>query len=350
MFNSSSCKNAELLASSQMIYDCFRHNREEMIRLADNHIQAVQTWLSTRTPNAKRFLGKGVIANSSGLPVPLLNLAFGTDYAPGTSDELIEREIESVKTFYRYQSVPWSWWIAPNATPSDMIQRLKRHELVCNFRRPVMIAPLPVHSHSYESDIHISEAATIADLEIASTIRHRSFGFPEGVAEHYFETMAQNWLNCTRGTLYMAGLAGEAPSAIGALITGAGLSGVYMMATLPERRRYGLGSAILKHILREATKEQYKFIVLTASPLGYPLYRKYGFVHVFDYLGFGEANGRLKKPIERRQRAKSDYLGADRRSTIMVNKSDRVHQAHQVHPTHQVHHAAMPAYALNGFR
>ena len=335
MFHSSRCKNADLLASSQILYDCFRHNREEMVQLANNHIQAVQTWLSTRTPYAKRFLGKGVIANSSGLPVPLLNLAFGTDYAPGTSDELIEREIESVKTFYQYQSVPWSWWIAPNATPSDMIQRLKDHGLVCNFRRPVMVAPLPFHSHSYKSDIHVSHATSTHDLKIASTIRRRSFGFPEGVAENYFEAMAENWLSRKRGTLYMAGLAGEAPSAIGALITGAGLPGIYMMATLPERRRYGLGSAILKHILMQATQQQYKFIVLTASPLGYPLYSKFGFVHVFDYLGFGEANNSFKKPTERRQRVESDYLGTDRRSTIMVNETRQTH---------------MPAYALNSFR
>ena len=207
MFNSSRCQKNERLATSQIIYDCFRHNRDQMIQLANNHIQAVQTWLSTRTPNAKRFIGKGVIANSSGLPIPLLNLAFGTDYALGTNDELIEREIESVKTFYRYQSVPWSWWVAPNTRPSDMIQRLKRHHLVCNFRRPVMVAPLPFHSPPDQSDIYVSEATTIADLEMASTIRHQSFGFPEGVAENYFEVMAENWLNCKRGTLYLAAAA-----------------------------------------------------------------------------------------------------------------------------------------------
>lgn len=326
MFNSYRCKETKLLAHSHAIHHGFQHTPDEMVDLANNHIQAVQTWLSTRTPNAKRFLGKGVIANSSGLPVPLLNLAFGIDYAPDTSDELIEREIESVKTFYKYQSVPWSWWIGPNARPTDMIQRLKRHDLTCNFRRPVMAAPLPFYQRSrfYKSasDIHVYRAATIADLEIASTIRRRSFGFPEGVAENYFEAMAQNWLSGKRGTLYLAGLTDEAPSAIGALITGADLPGVYMMGTLPQRRRYGLGSAILNHILTDASQEQHNFIMLTASPLGYPLYSKFGFVHLFDYLGFGEANNSLKRPMERRQQRSPDYLGIDRRSTIMVNRND----------------------------
>lgn len=324
MFNSSRYKETTLLTHSPTIHHRFQSTPDEMVKLANNHIQAVQTWLSTRTPNAKRFLGKGVIANSSGLPVPLLNLAFGTDYAAGTSDELIEREIESVKTFYKYQSVPWSWWIGPNARPTDMIQRLKRHDLTCNFRRPVMAAPLPFYrrSCSYKSDIHVYRATTIADLEMASTIRRESFGFPEGVAENYFEVMAQNWLSRKRGTLYLAGLTDEGPSAIGALITGADLPGVYMMATLPHRRRYGLGSAILNHILTDATKQEHKFIMLTASPLGYPLYSKFGFVHLFDYLGFGEANNSLKRPIERRQQRRPNYLGIDRRSTIMVNRND----------------------------
>lgn len=327
MFNSCKCKKTTLLTHSPTLHRHFQYSRDEMVELASNHIQAVQTWLSTRTPNAKRFLGKGVIANSSGLPVPLLNLAFGTDYAPGTSNELIEREIESVKTFYKYQSVPWSWWIGPKPTPTDMIERLKRHDLTCNFRRPVMAARLPFYEcscfyHKSESDIHVYRATTIPDLEMASTIRRQSFGFPEGIAENYFEVMAQNWLNGKWGTLYLAGLTDEAPSAIGALITGADLPGVYMMATLPHRRRYGLGSAILNHILSDATKQQHKFIMLTASPLGYPLYSKFGFVHLFDYLGFGEANNSLKKPMERRQQRRADYLGIDRRSTIMVNRND----------------------------
>ncbi len=322
MFNSSRCKENKLLAHSYALHHGFQHTREKMIELADNHIQAVQTWLSTRTPNAKRFLGKGVIANCSGLPVPLLNLAFGTDYATDESDELIENEIESVKTFYKYQSVPWSWWIGPNPRPRDMIQRLKRHNLTCNFRRPVMIAPLPFYRHSYKSDIQVYHATTMDDLEIASTIRRRSFGFPEGVAETYFEAMSEDWLSRKRGTLYLAGLRGEAPSAIGALIKGAELPGVYMMGTLPKRRRYGLGSAILTHVLTEAGQQGYPFIMLTASPLGYPLYSKFGFVHLFDYLGFGQPNNSLKQPLERREKRLPDYLGADRRSTVMVNKND----------------------------
>lgn len=322
MFNSSRCKEKKLFAHPHTIHHSCPYSKDKMVELADNHIQAVQTWLSTRTPNAKRFLGKGVVANCSGLPVPLLNLAFGTDYAHDTSDELIDNEIESVKTFYKYQSVPWSWWIGPNVIPTDMIQRLKRHNLVCNFRRPVMAASLPLYRRTYKSDIQVQHATTIDDLAIASTIRRQSFGFPEGVAETYFEQMSENWLSKKRGTLYLAGLRGEAPSAIGGLITGAGLPGVYMMATLPKRRRYGLGSAILTHILTDASQQGYPFIMLTASPLGYPLYSKFGFVHLFDYLGFGQPNNNLKQPLDRRERTRSDYVGADRRSTIMVNENN----------------------------
>ena len=298
----------------------FKHTREQMINLANEHIQAVQAWLSTRTPEAKRFIGKGVIANCSGLPVALLNLALGSHYPPGTSDEVIENEIESVKTFYHYQSVPWSWWIAPNPNPADMIQRLERHNLICNFQRPVMVAPLPAHYKPLRNpDIQVWPASTSAHLEAASTIRQISFGFPEGAADNYFETMAENWLSRERGTLYMASLKNEPPAAIGALITGAGLPGVYIMGTLDERRRHGLGSAILSRILADAAALGYQFIVLTASPLGYPLYRKFGFLHIFDYLGFGKTSNGAQQPLERRGNRRSNYNGLERRSTVAVN-------------------------------
>ncbi|MGB0388014.1 MAG: GNAT family N-acetyltransferase [Ardenticatenaceae bacterium] len=326
MSNSSKMKHLEMFVDSEMIRDQLDHTREEIIDFANNHIQAVQAWLSTRTPQAKRFEGTGVIANSSGLAVPLLNLALGSHYPAGTSDELIEQEIESVKTFYAYQSVPWLWWIPPNATPADMPQRLMRHDLRCNLKRPVMVAPLPAKCPPINPNVEVWPASTSAHLEVASTIRRIGFGFPDGQANNYYEGMAHNWLNDGKGTVYMAKVKDGPPAAIGSLITGAGLPGVYAMATLPEWRRHGLGSAILARILSDAAANGHHFIVLTASPLGYPLYAKFGFLHIFNYQLFGWGNNGISsgykppRPTDRRNTNRSlEYDGQEKRRTHYVN-------------------------------
>lgn len=257
---------------------------EDIAYLADRHTLAVQFWLPTRVPGAVMFKGIGVTAGSSGLPIPLLNQALGSNYPEGVSDTEIDNEIEAVKAFFATRSVPWYWWVGPCPHPDDILQRLEQHHLI--FDRPplpAMVAKLPGRFPSSNADAYVWLASGQADLEAASTIRRVAFGWPEGVAEDYFVAMAEDWLGGNLARLYLARLGDAPPAAIGALIVAEGFPGVYVMATLPEWRRKGLGKAILTRILADASNEEHELIVLTASRFGYPLYRQFGFEHIFDY-------------------------------------------------------------------
>ncbi len=257
---------------------------DELARLADKHTMAVQAWLSTRAPQAKRFEGIGVIVGRSGLAVPLLNLALGSDYPPGINDDVLAAEIEAIKAFFADRGVPWYWWLGPHLRPPDMAQRLERHGLTFDPPPlPALVAPLPAQFSPLNPDVKVWLAASRADLEAASTIRRIAFRFPDGVALDYFEAMADDWLNGEPARLYLARLGDGPPATICALIMGAGLPGVYVMATLPEWRRRGLGKAILARILSDAAADGHSLIALTASRFGYPLYRQFGFEHIFGY-------------------------------------------------------------------
>jgi GNAT superfamily N-acetyltransferase len=271
-------------ASPETIQARMGRSWEEIARLTDDHTMAVQSWLPTRTPQAQRFEGIGVTAGCSGISVSLLNLALGSHYPPRTSDAKIEDEIEAVKAFFANQGVPWYWWIGPFPQPSDMAQRLERHGMI--FDRPAlpaMAAPLPAQFPPLNPDAQTWLATNQADLQAASTIRRIAFRFPEGIGLDYFESMPDDWLRGDPARLYLARLAGGPPAAIGALIMGNGMPGVYVMATLPEWRNRGLGKAILARILSDATADGHSLIGLTAGLLGYPLYRQFGFEHIFSY-------------------------------------------------------------------
>jgi GNAT superfamily N-acetyltransferase len=257
---------------------------EQIARPADQHTQSVQSWLPTRTPQAKRFQGVGVCAGSSGLPVPLLNLALGARYPAGTAQQTIAAEIQRVKAFFAQRSVPWYWWLGPFPQPSNIAQQLEQNGLI--FDRPAlpaMAAPLPAPLPQLNPNVEVWQAESRADLQAASTIRRVAFRFPDGVATNYFEAMADDWLRGDPARLYLARLPDGPPSAIGALIMGAGIPGVYVMATLPNWRRRGLGKAILTRILSEAAAGGHQLIALTAGKMGYPLYRQFGFEHIFSY-------------------------------------------------------------------
>jgi GNAT superfamily N-acetyltransferase len=83
--------------------------------------------------------------------------------------------------------------------------------------------------------------------------------------------------------LFLAGENESEPLSIGAIIKGAGIPGVYVMATLPEHHRKGYGKAVLTRLLSEARSSGSQMLALTASKAGFALYSQFGFVHLFDF-------------------------------------------------------------------
>ncbi len=275
------------LASPQTIKTRFGKSWVEIARLADKHTLAVQSWLSTRAPRVDHFESLGIIANSTGLEVSLFNLALGCNYPSVTPDDIIEAELDALIQFYNNRNVPWGWWIGPFSQPPDIFAKLKQHGLLERYPRPglpAMAAPLPSPPLELNPEIQIWQANSRADLLAASHIRHTAFKFTAGAALTYFEDMAHDWLKGDPAKLYLAkiGTAGP-PVAIGALIMGADLPGIYIMATLPTWGRRGLGKAIMARMVAEATADGHTMLFLTAGTKGYGLYQKFGFEHIFDY-------------------------------------------------------------------
>ena len=265
----------------------FGRTRSELIQIANHHTLTVQGWLSSRSPQAVRFEGRGIKASSTGFNIPLLNLALGCDFHD-ESEEQIEEEVKAVIEFFAKRNVPWYWWMNSQPSPAHIGQILKRCGLEYDAPPlPAMIAPLSQSESSFpknDKSIQVWRAKNLEDLKAASKIRRLAFKFPEGEAVSYFEDMASDWLeDSSPARLFLAGRDESQPVSIGAMIEGAGIPGVYVMATLPDHHRQGYGKAILTRFLLEASSNKSKIIALTASEMGFPLYAQFGFVHLFDF-------------------------------------------------------------------
>lgn len=79
--------------------------------------------------------------------------------------------------------------------------------------------------------------------------------------------------------IWIASLHGE-PVATAALFEGAGVAGIFSVATVPEARGHGIGRAVTATVLTEAVARGHRLAVLGSSHLGYPVYRRLGFREV----------------------------------------------------------------------
>ncbi len=268
--------------------EIFGRSKAELIQITDTHTLTVQEWLSSRSPKAAKFSGMGTRASSTGFKIAFLNLALGCNYHEGMSEDEIGMEVEEVKRFFAERGVPWYWWLNAQPSPKNIGRILEKHGLEYDAPGlPAMIAQLQTDSSkfpSYGNNIRVWRARSIEDLKVASKIRRIAFRFTEGEALSYFEDMPQDWLsNESPARLFLAGPGESEAVSIGAVIDGAGIPGIYVMATLPEHHRKGYGKAIMTRLMAEASKSGVSIIALTASKAGAGLYSQFGFVHLFDF-------------------------------------------------------------------
>jgi len=221
------------------------------------------------------------------LKIPLLNLALGCDFPAGVSEEEVVEEVKAVIEFFAKRNVPWYWWMSAQPSPRNIVQILEKQGLIYNAPPlPAMLAPLE-NKKSFppcNETIRVWRARSTEDLEAASAIRRIAFKFPKGEAMTYFEDMPADWLDdSSPARLFLAGEDESKPLSIGAVIEGAGIPGIYVMATMPEHHRKGCGKAVLKRLLAEAASSGGKAVALTASKAGFGLYSQFGFYRLFDF-------------------------------------------------------------------
>lgn len=275
------------VADEETVRRLFGTSRHELIALMDRHTLTAQAWLSSRSPQAATFQGKGVRASSTGLHVRLLNLALGCNFPAETSEAEIDKEVDDVKDFFARRNVRWLWWMNAFPTVEDVHHVMGNHGLIIdNPPLPAMAVSLTEQSMilpEYPKNIQVWQAETIKDLQAASLIRRTAFKFREGEALTYFEDMAPDWLENDAVTLLLAGETRTEPVSMGASIFAEGIPGVYVMATLPEQHRKGYGKAILTELMSRASTHGHELMVLTASQAGFGLYSQFGFHHIFSF-------------------------------------------------------------------
>jgi GNAT superfamily N-acetyltransferase len=111
------------------------------------------------------------------------------------------------------------------------------------------------------------------DPEEVAGIVERSYGLADGAVSSSLD----GWL--TRATAYVARVDGR-PAACLTTVREGPDAGVFMVGTVPEARGRGLARRLLLRALHDARSAGSTVSSLQSSRLGYPVYRRLGYVEL----------------------------------------------------------------------
>jgi len=244
-------------AIKENLYDYFRFlGRSEVTEMDEG-----PGWLRWRTPIAHPWFN-GVLCNRP----------------PVEGDGAL---VESSLAFFRARgTASLTWWPDPGMPAAAWAPFLQPHGFGFTDSTPGMELALDVlpAEQKLPPGLEIFPVENLAALQTWIDVFGEGYPLPDEIKPHFlaltadlgFDLPARNYLG------YLDG----APAASSTLFLGAGVAGVYCVATLPAARKRGVGAAMTLGPLYEARDLGYRAGILQSSEMGYPVYRKLGFQHL----------------------------------------------------------------------
>lgn len=210
----------------------------------------------------------------TGIPDPFLNRVFGTRLAA----QAVPKAITETVAHFRSRTLPFVWMAEPRARPPHLGRHLEAHGFTRRSDLRGMAKPLPA------PDVTPSSPPGLAVRPVDDTELLRQWLHPYAVGfgltafrERYFAIEAGIGLDPDLPRRHFVGFLDRQPVASSTLFLGAGVAGIYNVATIPQARRQSIGAAMTLTCLREAAALGQRLAVLEASQMGFPVYRRLRF-------------------------------------------------------------------------
>lgn len=192
-------------------------------------------------------------------------------------------EIDRLLEPFRERGLPMIWWVfhPPAARVAALDRVLRRRGATLASDLPGMAmsldgfrAPAPPPGASVE------RVVDAAGLRVWGDIVGRAFDSPEFLRGLSFRGFATRGFGEDAPFRHYLCRLGEEPVGASTLSLGAGVAGLANIATVPEARRRGVGTASAAAALADARALGLRTAALSAEELGRPLYERLGFREV----------------------------------------------------------------------
>jgi hypothetical protein len=182
---------------------------------------------------------------------------------------------DTLAYFRSHDVASFTWWLAPQLEPTVWTQQLLAHGFQYDDHTPGMaidLAALPPPAQHPLTIRPVEDRHMLAEW-IRTFIK--GYEMPEAMTPIFLEFI--NSLGINLPFRHYLGSLNDRPVAASTLFLGAGVAGIYNMATVAEARGQGIGSVMTLTPLYEARDLGYRAGVLQSSRMGYRKYQRLGF-------------------------------------------------------------------------
>lgn len=197
--------------------------------------------------------------------------------------------IRHIKSLFEKSNLPFSWWVAETDSPTNLGDALIEAGFCLKEKNIGMFLRLRDFSSKIPlSNLVFQLVESLDQLKDFATVMLSIGGSPIAFDAIYSKLPPSIYENATI-ELYI-GYFENKPSITGVLVTHANIAGIYYVATIPNLRKRGFGTAMMKYLLERARSKGYFIATLQASEAGLSLYERLGFKRCCQFVEYAPRN------------------------------------------------------------
>jgi len=190
--------------------------------------------------------------------------------------ENANQKIDEIVNLFQEKHIPFSWWVGPADSPSDLKERLISKGFIPKENDYGMYLDLENYILNSPNKLKIKQVSNTSELKEFDSIHVRSFGNPKAF-DIIFNKIPSSAYQEKAPYRFYTGYINKKAVTTGVLVFHANVVGIYYIVTLPEEKRKGYATEMMGHLLTIAKEENQKTAVLQASEQGKKVYEKIGF-------------------------------------------------------------------------
>lgn len=240
---------------------------QDVLAAADRNM--VEAWraLLRRAPRPLERVIDGAHLLSSGLPVAMVNPAYALEPTGRNPAALVDE----VRDHYGSVGLPFALYFRDDVTP-ELADACAAAGMVEHWQVPLMVLdPIPTIPEP-PAGLRV-ERLDAANADVYASVIAAGFGAPHELAVALF---GRGLAAATEFVGLLGYLDGE-PVATSAVFVGAGVAGVYNVATVPSARGRGVGAAMTWAAVAAGAEAGATASILQASEAGQPVYERMGY-------------------------------------------------------------------------